>query len=50
MLVDEIRMVRWEKTVSAAIRLDMFAEVPLLALCLAFGMWQMVLSRKRKEV
>ena len=49
-LVYEIRMDRWEKTVSAAIRLDMFAEVPLLALCLAFGMWQIVLSCKRKEI
>jgi len=50
MLVYEIQMDRWEKTVSAAIRLDIFAEVPLLALCLAFGVWHIVLSRKRKKI
>ena len=47
--VYEIRMDRWEKTVSAPIRLDMFAEIPLIVLCLAFGTWQIVLSRRRKE-
>ena len=45
-LVSEIRMDRWEKTVSAPIRLDMFAEIPMMILCLAFGAWQIVLSRK----
>ena len=43
----EIRMDRWEKTVSAPIRLDMVAEIPLMVLCLAFGTWQM--SRRREE-
>jgi len=44
----EIRMDRWEKTVSAAIRLDMFAEIPLIILCLIFGVWQILFFRKRK--
>jgi len=48
-LVYEIRMDSWEKTVSAPIRLDMFAEIPMMILCLIFGMWQIVLSRRRKE-
>ena len=48
MSVYEIRMDRWEKTVSAPIRLDMFAEIPMMILCLAFGAWQIVLSRRRK--
>jgi len=48
-LAYEIRMDRWEKTVSAPIRLDMFAEIPIIILCLIFGMWQIVLSRRRKE-
>ena len=47
--VYEIRMDRWEKTVSAPIRLDMFAEIPMMILCLIFGMWQIVLSRRRKQ-
>jgi len=46
----EIRMDRWEKTVTAPIRLDLFAEFPLMILCLIFGAWQIVLSRKRKEL
>ena len=33
----EIQMDRWEKTVTAPIRLDMFAEIPLMILCLIFG-------------
>jgi hypothetical protein len=48
-LVYEIRMDHWETTVSAPIRLDMFAEIPMMILCLIFGMWQIVLSRRRKE-
>jgi hypothetical protein len=44
--VYEIRMDRWENTVSAPIRLDMFAEIPMMILCLVFGAWQIVLSRK----
>jgi hypothetical protein len=43
----EIWIDRWEKSVSAAIRLVLFAELPLMILCLAFGMWQIVLCRKR---
>jgi len=46
----EIRMDRWEKTVTAPIRLDMVAEVPLMILCLIFGAWQIFLCRKRKEL
>jgi hypothetical protein len=46
----EIRTDRWEKTVSAAIRLDMFAEIPLMILCLIFGAWQIFSCRKRKEL
>jgi len=49
-LVYEIRMDRWEKTVTAPIRLDMFAEIPLMILCLIFGVWQILLCRKRKPV
>ena len=45
----EIRMDRWEKTVTAPIRLDMFAEIPLMILCLIFGIWQILLCRKRKD-
>jgi hypothetical protein len=46
----EILMDRWEKTVTAPIRLDMFAEIPLMILCLIFGVWQIVFCRKRKAV
>ena len=42
----EIRMDRWEKTVTAPIRLDMFAEIPLMILCLIFGAWQILFCRK----
>jgi len=45
----EIRMDRWENTVTAPIRLDIFAEIPLMIICLIVGMWQIVLSRKRKK-
>jgi len=46
----EIRMDRWEKTVTAPIRLDMFLEIPLMILCLIFGVWQLVLCRKKKAL
>jgi hypothetical protein len=46
----EIRMDRWEKTVTAPIRLDMFAEIPLMILCLIFGVWQIRSCRKRKAL
>jgi hypothetical protein len=44
----ENRMDRWEMTVTAPIRLDMLAEIPLMILCLIFGAWQILLCRKRK--
>ena len=46
----EIRMDRWEKTVTAPIRLDMFAEIPLMILCLIFGVWQIRSCQKRKAL
>jgi hypothetical protein len=46
----EIRMDRWEKTVTAPIRLDMFAEIPLMILCLIFGVCQIVLCRKKQAL
>ncbi len=42
-------MDRWEKTVTAPIRLDMFAEIPLMIVCLIVGAWQIFFCRKRKE-
>jgi hypothetical protein len=45
----EIRMDRWEKTVRAPIRLDMFVEIPLTILFLMFGTWQIFLCTKRKN-
>jgi hypothetical protein len=47
--VYEIRMDRWEKTVSAPIRLDMFPEIALMILCLIFGTWQTLLCRRKKQ-
>jgi hypothetical protein len=44
----EIRMDQWAKTVTAPIRLDMFAEIPVMILCLIFGACQIYFSRKRK--
>jgi hypothetical protein len=44
----EIWMDGWEKTVNAPIRLDMLAEIPLMILCLIFGAWQILFSRKNK--
>jgi hypothetical protein len=46
----EIHMDRWEKTVTAPIRLDIFVEIPLMILCLTFGGWQLVLCRKKKPL
>ena len=46
----EIRMDRWEKTVTAPIRLDLFVEIPLMILFLIFGTWQIFLRSKRKKV
>ena len=48
--VYEIRMDRWEKTVSAPIRLDMFVEIPLMMLFLLFGTWQVYVWSKRKNI
>jgi hypothetical protein len=41
----EIRMDGWEKTVSAPISLDLFAEIPVIVLCLIVGLWQIRFSR-----
>ena len=46
----EIRMDRWEKTVSAPIRLDMFVEIPLMMLFLLFGTWQIYVCSKRRKI
>jgi len=46
----EIRMDRWEKTVRAPIRLDMFVEIPLMILFLMFGTWQLFVCSKRKKL
>jgi len=46
----EIRMDRWEKTVTAPIRLDIFVEIPLMILFLIFGTWQIFLCSKRKKL
>jgi len=43
-------MDRWEKTVTAPIRLDIFVEIPLMILFLIFGTWQMFLCSKRKKL
>jgi hypothetical protein len=45
----EIRMDRWEKTVRAPIRLDMFVEIPLMILFLMLGTWQLFVCSKRKK-
>ena len=46
----EIRMDRWEKTVRAPIRLDIFVELPVIILFLIFGTWQIFLCSKRKKL
>jgi hypothetical protein len=45
----EVRMDRWEKTVTAPIRLDIFAEIPLMILSLIFGVWQVLLCREKSS-
>ena len=45
----EIRMDRWEKTVRAPIRLDIFVEIPVMILFLIFGTWQTLLCRRKKQ-
>jgi hypothetical protein len=49
-LMYEIRVDRWEKTLSVPIRLGMFAEIPMMILCLIFGTWQIVLSRSARNI
>ena len=49
-LVYEIGMDRWEKTVSAPIRLDMFVEIPVMMLFLLFGTWQIYVCSNRKRI
>ncbi len=47
----EIRMDRWANTVTAPIRLDMFAEIPLMIICFILGMWQVLyVARDRKSL
>jgi hypothetical protein len=40
---------RWEKTVSAPIRMDMFVEIPLMILFLIWGVAAILLSGKKKS-
>ena len=49
-LVYEIWMDRWEKTVTAPIRLDIFVEIAVMILFLMFGTWQIFLCTKRKKL
>ena len=46
----EIRMDRWEKTVTAPIRLDIFVEIPLIDPVPDIRGWQLVLCRKKKAL
>jgi hypothetical protein len=46
----EIRMDRWEKTVTAPIRLDIFVEILLMILFLIFSTWQIFVCSKRKNL
>ena len=45
----EIRMDRWEKTVRAPIRLDMFVEIPLMILFLMFGTMAAICVQQEKK-
>lgn len=38
----EYVMDRWEKTVTAPIRLDMLVEIPLIAICLIWGLISLI--------
>ena len=44
----ELVLSHWEKTVSAAIRLDMFLEVPLMILALVWGTTSVLLSLRKR--
>ena len=45
----EIGMDRWEKTVHAAIRLDLMAEIPLVCVLVVWGVLAMVFSGEKKS-
>ena len=45
----ELGMDRWEKTVHAAIRLDMMVEIPLVGVFVIWGVLALVFSGKRGE-
>jgi hypothetical protein len=38
----ELYMDRWEKTVTAPIRVGMFLEIPLMIIALIFGAWGII--------
>ncbi|MCU1309188.1 MAG: hypothetical protein JWO20_313 [Candidatus Angelobacter sp.] len=44
----EIWMIHWEKTVSAAIRLDMFLEIPLMFVLILWGVLGIIFSGRRR--
>src|ERR1700675_3021826 len=43
----ELGMDRWEKTVHAAIRLDLVVEIPLVGVFVIWGVLALVFSRKK---
>ncbi|PYX08057.1 MAG: hypothetical protein DMG88_12215 [Acidobacteria bacterium] len=45
----ELAMDHWEKTVRAAIRLDMFLEIPLIAVFILWGVVALVYSRSTEK-
>ena len=47
--VYEFGMDRWEKTVHAAIRLDLMAEIPLVCVLVVWGVLAMVFSGEKKS-
>jgi uncharacterized membrane protein len=47
--VYELGMDRWEKTVHAAIRLDLMVEIPLVGVFVIWGVLALVFSGKRGE-
>ncbi len=47
--VYELGMDRWEKTVHAAIRLDLMAEIPMVCVLVVWGVLAMVFSGEKKS-
>ena len=45
----ELWMNQWETTVSAAIRLDMMAEIPVVVIFLVWGALAVMFSRRKKD-